>query len=595
MPDIITSVNVSVKNTPIDIGVTNIPVEISVSQNGLQGPQGPSGSNGAGSSNINFSGYGTTGSYDLRYLQTGVSGFWYPYSNPLGFTSSSSTSGLIKTGDADLRYLLSGSSGYFYPWNNPNFFISSGDVNLISGALSLRLGLTGQTLINLINTISSNTGIFLKSGDNQTVYTTGYQNIAGIKTFSSFVGIGTNNPQEQLHVSGKAIIDLNPNMQINIFDNPNYNLAGIEIDDLTSGSFIDLIIKNNTAYFQSHGNNSTETFLVAGIDESYLTLNSQNDTSIFKISENDSGAYLKLTRGSFYGDGYAQLNFPNITGLNSAKYIYILPYKSGTIGLQEEIVGLSGQLDISGSKLSSVRVTGSSNLQIADFIGVGNVTLSFSGTKIFVSGNTGDYSSYYSNQNTAQFIKSGDVSSTYATIANLNTDITNLVLTGQALNNRINGLSGELQNSGSNLRNLINGLSGELQNSGTNLNNLIGTEKNKPTITGFSVSGGSSLTGLISIIPGANITFNQLGTTGFSIASAAGGGAIPKNLVTGSGTLGYLARFTSTFSGVENSALIDSGTSVTSQYQFLSEIIKANANSLNIHPSARMFSYQNYR
>ena len=81
-----------------------------------------------------------------------------------------------------------------------------------------------------------------------------------------------------------------------------------------------------------------------------------------------------------------------------------------------------------------------------------NIVLSYSGQFIYISGNTGDYNSYYSNQNPTQFIRSGDISSTYATI-------TNLGLTGSnAYNNSLN-LSGNLTLTGQTLNNLINGSS----------------------------------------------------------------------------------------------------------------------------------------
>jgi len=161
----------------------------------------------------------------LRYIQTGASGYFYPWSNPNNFlrsgditqsnTSGLATSGnlettgtalqnqfnnyylksnpnnfsssgnventgtalqnqinnikentgvfiqngnlngLISTGSSDLRYLNTGSSGYFYPWSNPNQFIKSGDVNNISGSLQQNLERSGGYLFGLINASSA--------------------------------------------------------------------------------------------------------------------------------------------------------------------------------------------------------------------------------------------------------------------------------------------------------------------------------------------------------------------------------------------------------------------------------------------------------
>jgi len=127
--------------------------------------------------------------------------------------------------------------------------------------------------------------------------------------------------------------------------------------------------------------------------------------------------------------------------------------------------------------------------------------------------------------------------------------------TGTNLNNKIIGLSGELQETGTNLNNLINGLSGQLNisgdllylksnpaqfvnsgnlySTGSNLYSLINTERNKNTITGISISGGNSITGLLSFTGIGGLNVIQLNNT---IQFSGGGGGTTTN-VTGNNIL----------------------------------------------------------
>ena len=149
---------------------------------------------------------------------------------------------------------------------------------------------------------------------------------------------------------------------------------------------------------------------------------------------------------------------------------------------------------------------------------------------------TGASGDFYRSSNPAQFIRSGDV-------------------------NNISGeLSNRLTNSGQTLFNLIGGLSGELQNTGTNLNNLIGTQRNKATLTGLSITGGPSISGLINFTGiGGLLVLQQGNTIQFSGGAAAATAAQVSGYVTGSGISLYLAKFAPDGSGLILSNIIDSG------------------------------------
>jgi hypothetical protein len=82
-------------------------------------------------------------------------------------------------------------------------------------------------------------------------------------------------------------------------------------------------------------------------------------------------------------------------------------------------------------------------------------------------------------------------------------------------------------------------------------------------ITGISITGGNSITGMFSINAGTNITLNQIGLNTLSISSAGGGSSIT-NAITGFGTLNYLAKFTSDNSGIINSYAFEKSGVLTS-------------------------------
>lgn len=127
----------------------------------------------SGDVSVQLNGFITTGSSDLRYLATGASGDFYLKSNPNRFSTSgnleatgtnlqnqitsikngtgiflqsTNLNGFITTGSADLRYLQSGASGDFYLKSNPNNFVQSGQ--FVSG-ISVTGGISIQGAVNI--------------------------------------------------------------------------------------------------------------------------------------------------------------------------------------------------------------------------------------------------------------------------------------------------------------------------------------------------------------------------------------------------------------------------------------------------------------
>lgn len=83
-------------------------------------------------------------------------------------------------------------------------------------------------------------------------------------------------------------------------------------------------------------------------------------------------------------------------------------------------------------------------------------------------------------------------------------------------------------------------------------------------ISGVSISGGAGIRGALNINAGSNITLTQQGNNTLSISSAGGGSSI-LNATTGFGQVGYVTKFTTDGSGLMNSSIIDSGSSISSQ------------------------------
>lgn len=200
-----------------------------------------------------------------------------------------------------------------------------------------------------------------------------------------------------------------------------------------------------------------------------------------------------------------------------------------------QLNALSGYVN-SLSRVSSLNVTGFGNQTGAISIsGLGSVTVS-TGTNNFI---------YISGSTVSSSADHGDG-------INLSGKLTT---TGATLYSNVIGLSGLL--------------SGNILNTGQTLYNLLtnasGVISSLSRVSSLSVTGFSpAFTGIVGISGLGNVTvFTGVNNTILiSGASSVGAGTTILNGITGSGSSGYLPKFTSDFSGLINSNIIDSGNQI---------------------------------
>lgn len=140
----------------VTVGVTTTPINVTVSAQGSRGPVGPS---GAGSSTTNIVGLISTGSADLRYLNSGVSGSFSERIENTG-TNILSKEQRIRT------EIFSGSGQLFVNYNSSFSSIpviwcqiqtSGGSVNYYVNSSGIRVD--GYTAV--FSDIIRETGVFL--------------------------------------------------------------------------------------------------------------------------------------------------------------------------------------------------------------------------------------------------------------------------------------------------------------------------------------------------------------------------------------------------------------------------------------------------
>jgi hypothetical protein len=136
---------------------------------------------------------------DGNRLKVGSSGVLYSGENYGNFITNSNLNGLISTGSADLRYLQTGVSGEFLKNSNLNGLISSGDsdnkystiTNLnLTGSNSLNRDITlsglietsGTNLQNQITSIKGGTGVFIQNSNLQGLISTGSADLRFLQT-----------------------------------------------------------------------------------------------------------------------------------------------------------------------------------------------------------------------------------------------------------------------------------------------------------------------------------------------------------------------------------------------------------------------------
>lgn len=218
----------------------------------------------------------------------------------------------------------------------------------------------------------------------------------------------------------------------------------------------------------------------------------------------------------------------NISGLGSVtvstgtnNFIYISGSTVSSSADHGDGINLSGKLTTTGATLYQYISDASGNLS----------------TRLYQTGNN-IYSNFYLNTNPNNYATSG-----------------NLQSTGQNLYSNIIGLSGLL--------------SGNILNTGQTLYNLLvnasGFISSLSRVSSISITGFSpAFTGIVGMSGLGNVTvFTGVNNTILiSGASSAGAGTTILNGITGSGSSGYLPKFTSDFSGLINSNIIDSGNQI---------------------------------
>jgi hypothetical protein len=266
-----------------------------------------------------------TGSADLRYIQTGVSGEFLKAANLNGLISTGDLAArnYISTGNADLRYLQTGVSGEFLKATNLNGLISTGDLaarNYIS---------TGNADLRYLQTGVS--GEFLKAA-----------NLNGL--------ISTGDLASRNYIStGNA--DLR------------YLQTGVSGEFLKAASLNGLISTGDLAArnYISTGNADLR-YLQTGVSGEFLKAASLNGL----ISTGD------LAARNYISTGNADLRYLN-SGASGQFYLKSNPdnfISSGDVGLRNVITGAS----ISGG----ISITGALNINAGS-----NITLTQAGLNTF--------------------------------------------------------------------------------------------------------------------------------------------------------------------------------------------------------------------
>lgn len=444
----------------------------------------------------NYTGYNNTN--PSGYITNTQTGQFYPSTNPQNYSSS----GNVQNTGANLyAYIVSLSgaedikinninnlTGTFYPYNNPSNFANSGNLqssgqtlyNYIvntSGNLDTRLYQTGQTLIGLIN--ASAGGVSSVNGASGILNITGTGNVIVI---SGGVGI--------IYLSGNS--------------NDGINLSG----NLTStGQILYGYITNasgnlDARIYQTGSNLYTLINNFSGIfNNSGIQYQTQINSLIANVQSTGSTLDSKTNSLSGWMNGLSKVFSISVTGF----------------------LGQTGNISVSGLGIITVH-TGNNNFIYIS--GNNNDGINLSGF-LTTTGQT-----LYNYINNLSGVLDSTISNLYQTGSNLYNLINNFSgifnNSGIQYQNQINTLITNIQSTGISLKNTIDLISGNIQTTGSNNSNRItllsGYLDNIPKITGFAITGGNNLTGLLSINAGANISLTQIGNNTVSIAATAGGG-----------------------------------------------------------------------
>ena len=399
--------------------------------------------------NVNLSGLSTSG--NVEATGTSLQNQIFSIRNGTGvFLQSSNLAGLISTGSADLRFLNTGSSGDFYRSSNPNQFIKSGDVN------NSYVHITGDELIhglkrfsgiiaaNTISGISTTAKILLLDGG----YLLGSEGNTSLAwTYRQMVSVAgdtcLNWNDKQLLIPGDIIALDWGNLQLI----GNWTINNTGISSLTH-------LENTGTLLQNQ---------IDGI---------RNGTGVFIQSSNLNGlittgsADIRYLQTGVSGEFYKSSNPNNFIRSGDVNTI------SGALSTRLESTGgyLYSLINASSAGVSSINAaSGAITLN-----GAGNVTVITVGTTITVSGNTGEYINFYKTSNPNNFIRSGDfslgglISTGSADLRYLQTGVSGEFYKSSNPNNFAS--SGNVQSTGTAIYNLINTFSGNQQSFITGMN-----------------------------------------------------------------------------------------------------------------------------
>lgn len=360
-------------------------------------------------------------------ITTSQTGQFYPYSNPLSFSSSGNVQNTGQSLQLQINS-INAITGNFYFKNNPSGYITGFNSGQYATASNLQL--TGINLTNIITGLSGFiSGNFVNniSAESMFVHKTGEELISGVKTLYNGI-IST----QIFSLVNSGYVDVISSL---LYDNdgngPWPSLDWNQRYLQTGNMFVTLDWGNKTlneAWTASQ-------FRISGVDIGNLSnrLYNTGNTLLGLISAASAGVSSLRVTGGVLQSGSINISglgsVTVLTGLNN--YIYISGSSVGSAN-NSDGVNLSGNLYTTGSNLYKL---------INNFSGVFvNTGTQFQNQINSIKTLTG---SLYPYNNPSNFANSG-----------------NLQSTGQSLQSQINALSGNLITTGQNLINLINNITG---------------------------------------------------------------------------------------------------------------------------------------
>lgn len=415
---------------------------------------------------------------------------------------------------------------------------SSSNSITVDGNNSIEVGITANSSPVFVNVSEvgiqgapgiDGSGVSTSAGGGAGV--SGINNLSGILYISGAGNITVlNSGTNTIYVSGNFISTGDSDLRYYpLNSNPSGYLVALESALYTIGvnKTNSTLTKGNAVYVSgTQGNrpkiwpaiatsgNQTNSHRIIGLVESDIL---NNGTGYVRIA-----GVLQGINTSSYGDG-------DILYLSSGTLGGITNTPSSDPKVENIKIGYSLNSTPNGSILIDLEVPENiedlhqiylSSPQNDDYI----VYNSNSGVWINRNLNTGQF---YPSSNPQEYITSGNVSSNYATINNLQStgsNLYNLIInesgvfqnSGISLDQKINSLSGysnnnfatitNLQTTGQNFYSYLTNLSGTFDITGSNLSSRILTQENLSKVTGISITGSNSTTGLI-YISGANIIY----------------------------------------------------------------------------------------